>query len=84
LFDAADGGFYADLEKLRLLRNRVHIQNTKDKTLPAKEYNVFTPAEKQFAEQVTEKTLRTLARKFARDFDHVEELRLPWNAYFAD
>ena len=84
LFDAADSGFYADLEKLRLLRNRVHIQNTKDKTLPAKEYTVFTTAQKDLAEQVTEKTLRTLSRKFARDFDHVEELRLPWNAYFAD
>jgi hypothetical protein len=58
--------FYADLEKLRLLRNRVHIQNTKDKTLPAKEYNVFTTAQKDLAEQVTEKTLRTLSRTFDR------------------
>jgi hypothetical protein len=84
LFDEADSGFYANLETLRLLRNRVHIQNTRDETLAAKEYNVFTTAQKDLAEQVTEKTLRTLSTKFARDHDHVAELRLPWNAYFAD
>ncbi len=83
LFDEADSGFYADLERLRLLRNRVHIQNTKDKTLAAKEYVVFTTAQKVFAERVTEKTLRALSTKFSRDLDHVDELRLPWNAYFA-
>ncbi|MET3996427.1 hypothetical protein ABID65_008103 [Bradyrhizobium sp. S3.9.2] len=82
LFDAADSTLYADLDKLRLLRNRVHIQNLKDKTLPAKEYHVFTTAQKDFAERVTEKTLKTLSRKFSREHDHVDELRRPWNAYF--
>jgi hypothetical protein len=33
---------------------------------------------------VTEKTLRALSTKFARDLDYVAELRLPWRAYFAD
>jgi hypothetical protein len=81
LFDAADTAFYDDLGTLRKLRNRVHIQNTK-RILERDEYQVYTPARKVLSERVTEKTLRTLATKFARDQDHVDQLRLPWNAHF--
>jgi len=81
LFDQADTEFYKRLDDLRRLRNRIHIQNNK-KDFARDESAVFTIKRKKMAERALEKTLRTMAAKFARDHDYVKAFTLPWEAHF--
>lgn len=82
-FDLADSEFYDRLDELRRLRNRIHIQNTKRDFEPD-EINAFNSDRKWLAESVLEKTLRTMAAKFARNHDHVRDFELPWEPQFPD
>jgi len=81
LFGSADDEFYEKMHDLRKLRNRIHIQNEKN-AAPRDERNAFTPEAKRRAEQVVEKTLKTLSAKFSRDHDQVGDFILPWTAHF--
>lgn len=65
LFDTVHEDFYTDLDRLRKIRNRVHIQN-KNKNLPIKELEVFKNEDKYLAECALEVVLRTLNKKFSR------------------
>ncbi|WP_316206849.1 MULTISPECIES: hypothetical protein [unclassified Bradyrhizobium] len=71
---------YADLDTLRRLRNRIHIQNTK-KDFEADEINAFNAARKTLAEEAVEKTLKTMAEKYARETNFVEDFMLPWEPH---
>lgn len=82
-FDLADTKFYDRLDELRRLRNRVHIQNTKNDFEPD-DINAFNADRKRLAERALEKTLRTMAVKFARPHDHVRDFELPWPSHFPD
>jgi len=81
LFDQADKQFYAYLDELRRLRNRVHIQNEKRDFEPD-EFNAFNQQRRALAERALEKTLRAMERKFARDKDYVADFILPWEPYY--
>jgi hypothetical protein len=83
LFDSVDSGFYQQLDNLRKLRNRIHIQNTKN-DFERNEYDAFNSDRKEMAEKALEKTLRTMDKKFAREHDHVDEFKLPWDAHFPE
>jgi hypothetical protein len=81
LIEPAGDAFYDTLQALRELRNRVHIQNIK-RHFPPNEGDAFTEARKLDAEKSVEKTLKIMARKYARDHDFVAAFQLPWNAHY--
>ena len=83
LIEPRGGSIYTELDELRKLRNRIHIQNTKNH-LPRNEYDAFTEERKLQAEKAVEKTLRIMAKKYTRKFDLVNKFTLPWNAHFSD
>lgn len=76
-FDLAQTGFYAKLDQLRMLRNRVHIQNTENK-LEEFENNVFTIERKELSEAILETVAKTMAHKYAR----IERLHFSKNFVF--
>jgi hypothetical protein len=82
LIDPPNSAFYAELDELRRLRNRIHIQNTK-KDFADDEINAFTAERKVLAEKVLEKTLRTMAQKYPRKYHHVNDFTLPWDTHFS-
>lgn len=84
-FELADTAFYDDLDQLRRLRNRIHIQNVKNDFEPD-DANAFTEARKVLAERVLEKTLRTMLRKYDRgpEFNYVSDFVLAWEPYFPE
>lgn len=82
LIEATNDKLYGDLDELRKLRNRIHIQNTKSYP-PRNERDAFTPAKKLLAERAVEKTFRVMAAKYARELDYVENFSLPWEPHFA-
>jgi hypothetical protein len=84
-FELADTRFYDDLDQLRRLRNRIHIQNIKGDFEPD-DGNAFTDVRKVLAERVLEKTLRTMVSKYDRgpEFNYVGDFVLPWQPYFPD
>jgi hypothetical protein len=82
-FDAKNTRFYAVIDKLRIIRNRIHIQNDK-RAKPLHEYNLFTEQVKTAAEKCTELVLKTMSRKYYRDesLHNVKDLICPWSEYF--
>jgi hypothetical protein len=82
-FDAADSKFYESMDELRRLRNRIHIQNTKNDFEPD-EFKAFTESRKKQAERVCEKTLKTMATKFTRgaEYGYVGDFNVPWTEHF--
>ena len=76
LLEVKGSALYKQLDELRRLRNRIHIQN-KNKDFEANEYNAFNWNRKLLAEKVLENTLRIMAVKYERDHDYVEEFKLP-------
>lgn len=56
---------YADLEQLRIIRNRIHIQN-RHNTLNADEYKVFTDSALRKAERCLEKVCEVLCNVYPR------------------
>ncbi len=81
LLDPPESVLYAELDDLRRLRNRIHIQNTKN-DFERDEYDAFSDDRKILAERVLEKTLRTMADKYPRKHNYVNEFKLPWDTYF--
>jgi hypothetical protein len=75
--------FYVELDDLRKLRNRIHIQN-KHKHFEPNEYDAFNEERKKQAEIAVEKTLQKLAEKFARKHDYVGDFNLPWEAHVTE
>jgi hypothetical protein len=81
LIEPPNDKLYDDLDELRKLRNRIHIQNTKNYP-PRNEFDAFTEDKKLLAEKAVEKTLRIMANKYARKLDYVDNFNLPWVPHF--
>jgi hypothetical protein len=81
LLEDKGGALYKQLDELRRLRNRIHIQN-KNKDFEADEYDAFNENRKVLAEKALENTLRIMAVKYERNLDYVKEFKLPWETYF--
>jgi preprotein translocase subunit SecA len=81
LIELLDHKLYDDLDELRKLRNRIHIQNTKNYP-PRNEYDAFTSDKKLLAEKAVERTFRVMANKYARKLDYVDSFSLPWEPHF--
>lgn len=85
LFDAKDSQLYEDLDTLRKLRNRIHIQNSKNHFEPD-ERNAFNYTRQIMAEKVVERVLKVVLQKYSRGQDlrgHVDDFELPWQEHFA-
>lgn len=80
-FDLKDTIFYDKLDELRKLRNRVHIQNTKNH-FEKDDNQAFSEDRMILSEQALEEVIRTLARKHPRDHDYVQKFELPWETHF--
>jgi hypothetical protein len=82
-FGVKDSNFYEVLDELRRLRNRIHIQNTKQ-DFELDEFNAFNETRKRQAEKILEKTLKTMAEKYSRDsqYSYVRDFELPWTEHF--
>ena len=78
-----EDSIYDELDELRKLRNRVHIQNPKEH-FEEKEYNAFTKERQVKAEKTLEKLLRIMESNYNRPLAHqyVDDFILPWNSYF--
>lgn len=78
----AEANFYTELDELRQVRNRVHIQNSPPRLEPD-EYQVFTPTMVVRAEIALERVMRALAEHYARPTHagHVEDFQLPWDTH---
>lgn len=84
-FDAQDSQFYEDLDTLRKLRNRIHIQNLKNHFEPDEE-KVFNYAYKTMAEKTLEKVLKKMLEKYSRKqgaIGYVNDFELPWQEHFS-
>ena len=71
---------YDDLDELRKVRNRVHIQNIK-KEPPRDEGDIFTFKRQKSTEELLEKILKHFSNKYKRPEDiqgFVKDFELPW------
>ena len=77
---SSSDSIYEDLEHLRLLRNRVHIQN-RYAIEPADEHKAFTSSELDLAQRCLEKVFDALCNVYPR-WDHqpipMNEFPRPW------
>lgn len=83
-FDVKDSQLYEDLNTLRKLRNRIHIQNSKNHFEPD-EKDVFNYNRQIIAEKVLEKVLKIMLEKYSRKqgvTGHVDDFELPWQEHF--
>ena len=81
LFDRNTEKFYDRLNDLRLIRNRIHIQNTKC-LKPEDEDLVFREEVKILAEKCAEIVLKVMSGKFYRPVRSGEDLYVPWDEHF--
>ena len=82
LFDERESGFYDALDDLRKIRNRLHIQNTKNH-FEADDHAAFSEARLTLSEQAIEHVMRTMAKKYPRpQHNFVKNFELPWDAHF--
>ena len=83
IFGKKDCAIYDNLQELRTLRNRIHIQN-RDGHLEPDELKAFNDTRKILAEKVLEEIMRTLSREHSREdsHHHVKDFELPWKAHF--
>jgi len=75
---------YGDLDELRKLRNRVHIQNDQNHFEPD-ESRAFNAARQSSAEQALEKLVKTLSIKHPRPphaAGFVGDFNFPWDEHF--
>ena len=75
---------YDELEQLRKLRNRVHIQNEKNHFEP-NDSQAFSAARQVSAEKALEKLLKTVSSNHPRPAHaagHVDDFILPWGEHF--
>ena len=83
LFADEGDGIYDRLDRLREVRNRIHIQNSNAK-LERDELDVYTEERQKEAERAVEGVLRQMAIKHQRSTNaqgYVGELELPWEPY---
>ena len=82
-FGLAYINFYDVLDELRKLRNRIHIQNSKNHFEPD-ETNAFSEQRKIQAEKVLEIVTKTMAKKYSRgdNLHCVEDFEFPWKEYY--
>ncbi|WP_421928642.1 hypothetical protein [Neoaquamicrobium sediminum] len=73
--------FYDQLDQLRRLRNRVHIQNEKRDFEPDDRV-AFSEARLIQSEQAVEKVIVKMARDHPRNHDYVVDFVIPWNKHF--
>jgi len=83
LFDLAGTCFYDCLDQLRKIRNRVHIQNTKNH-FEADDIAAFNEERLVLSQQALEQVMRTMAEKYRRapDKKYVRDFVLPWDTHF--
>lgn len=81
-FDLKDTVFYDKLDELRKLRNRVHIQNTKNH-FEKDDSQAFSEARMLLSEQALEQVIKTLAEKHPRNSEYVQKFDLPWDSHLA-
>lgn len=84
LGDKSDS-IYEELDQLRKLRNRIHIQNEKNYFEPD-EPQAFSSGRQTCSEKAIEKLLKRMAAKHPRPDDvtgFVNDFRLPWNEHFS-
>ncbi|MBM7048373.1 hypothetical protein [Rhizobium lusitanum] len=81
-FELKDTDFYDKLDELRKLRNRVHIQNTKNH-FERDDSQAFSEARMVLSEQALEQVIKTLAEKHPRDHKYVQKFELPWDSHLA-
>jgi len=76
---------YEDLDELRMLRNRVHIQNSKGH-FEYDEAKAFSRLRQIAAEKVLEKLLKLMEEKYTRcrARGNVAEFVLPWNDHITN
>lgn len=74
---------YEVMNKLKDLRNRIHIQNEKNDK-PKNECNAFTSENKEYAEVVCELILKDSYQKFRRaeNLHCVDDFQCPWKEKF--
>lgn len=79
-----DETLYEQLDELRRLRNRVHIQS-RDGRLEKNESQAFSVARKRRAENALEYVCRSLAMNFSRPVwahGYVQDFEFPWEARY--
>lgn len=86
LLQAEDKSYYDKLGTLTLLRNRIHIQNEKNK-LEADEAHAFTKKRRIEAEQVLELLMTRINELYPRPnhiraSNFVEKFKLPWTQHY--
>jgi hypothetical protein len=73
--------FYDQLDELRKLRNRVHIQNERRNFEPD-DYIAFSEERLVLSEHAVEKVLVKMARDHARNHNHVVDFMVPWDKHY--
>lgn len=82
LFKFNGVGFYESLDRLRVLRNRIHIQNTK-KELEEYESEAFTDDRLIESERSLEVVIKRMLELYDRgpSFAYVDDFELPWKSH---
>jgi len=80
IFNIKEQDLYGNLDTLRKLRNRIHIQNEKNNFAPDEE-RAFSTEKKVLAEQVLERIMRLMSSKHNRGHDYVSNFSLPWSPH---
>ena len=84
LLGAPTESIYIELDELRKLRNRVHIQNDKNHFEP-NDSQAFSAARQIAAEQALEKLVKIISTNHPRPphaSGHVNDLEFPWGEHF--
>jgi hypothetical protein len=84
-FGARVATFYDELDELRRLCHRIHIQNSKGDFEPP-EFNAFTEKRKTQAERVLEQAVKWMASQHGRSaaYHHVKAFTFPWTEHFPE
>lgn len=83
LLGASSASIYDDLDQLRKLRNRIHIQNEKNHFEP-NDSQAFSLARQETAEKTLEKLIKTISANHPRPpgaQGHVSDFQLPWDEH---
>lgn len=82
LFDEPGSTFYDDLDLLRRMRNRVHLQNEKNDLEP-NDADAFSAERLALSERAVEFVMMTLETKHPRPGNtYTQPFHLPWPTYF--
>lgn len=77
-----DDSFYENLDKLRKLRNRIHIQNH-NKFAEPNDIAAFSGKRLVISEKVCEIIITKLEKEHGRQHDYVEDFIIPWDRHFS-